>query len=169
LGLSQAALIIGKCSETEDLTRARGSRCPKRRGKQNIASLGCLILYRTSVTLISSRDRGAVTRGRCTLASETDDACRMREWRARRRRERRAACPSCGGIFIPGRRDAQYCSLPCKQHGYRVRKAAPGGPQIAAAGLLRRPGSDSGTTAPEAPARPQEPARPRFDVMALIG
>jgi hypothetical protein len=86
-------------------------------------------------------------------------------------RERRAFCASCGQIFVPRRSDPQYCGLTCKERAHRRRKAAPGGPQLPAGELLRRPGWD-GFSAParEAPG----PALPTvsgkvFDARALIG
>ena len=48
--------------------------------------------------------------------------CRKREWRARRRRERRRVCLECGGAFS-GRVDAVYCSGICRQGAYRRRLA----------------------------------------------
>jgi hypothetical protein len=59
------------------------------------------------------------------------DACRQRERRARRRRSRRAICADCGGVFVPSRSDAQYCSLTCKEHSHRRRKSAIGKPETA--------------------------------------
>jgi hypothetical protein len=49
-------------------------------------------------------------------------------------------CLACGLVVAPARRDAQYCSNRCRQKSYRRRKAGLGGPQLAAGGLLQRPG-----------------------------
>jgi len=63
----------------------------------------------------------APPRGRTMVCSSR---CAKRQWRARRRRERRQVCAACGTDFIPARRDALFCSLTCKQRAYRARKAA---------------------------------------------
>jgi hypothetical protein len=49
-------------------------------------------------------------------------ACRQREWRARRRRERRLVCASRGADFCPTRSDARFCSNACRFYAYRRRK-----------------------------------------------
>jgi hypothetical protein len=73
--------------------------------------------------------------------------CRLREWRARRRRSRRASCADCGQVFVPRRSDTRYCGLSCKERAHRRRrKAAAGEPQMAAGGLSASPGPPGATS-----------------------
>jgi hypothetical protein len=51
-------------------------------------------------------------------------AIRQREWRARRRANRRQRCGCCEAIFTPARSDQAFCSSACRQRGYRRRKAS---------------------------------------------
>jgi hypothetical protein len=71
-------------------------------------------------------------------------------------------CAGCDAPLVAIRRDAKFCSSPCRQRAYRARKAAGG----TSAGD-RRPRID-------APAPASEPAGRtgrawRFDARALIG
>jgi hypothetical protein len=50
--------------------------------------------------------------------------CYQRDFRARRRRERRKICLGCRREFCPARSDAVFCSLACKHRAHRARKAA---------------------------------------------
>ena len=63
----------------------------------------------------------APPRGRTMVCSSR---CAKRQWRARRRRERRQVCAGCDEVFVPARVDAVFCSIACKQATYRQRKAA---------------------------------------------
>jgi hypothetical protein len=51
-------------------------------------------------------------------------ALRLREWRRRRRANRRQRCGCCEAIFTPSRADQAFCSSPCRQRGYRRRRKA---------------------------------------------
>ena len=51
-------------------------------------------------------------------------ARRRREWRRQRRASRRQLCACCGRLFIPGRSDAAFCCLACKQLAYRRRRVS---------------------------------------------
>lgn len=98
------------------------------------------------------------------MASESDqatsNACRLREWRAKRRAQRRQVCADCGGIFTPNRSQARFCSVGCKQRSYRRRRSALGGPEMAAGGETR--------AAAPGPALRDRSSKV-FDVEALIG
>jgi hypothetical protein len=102
-------------------------------------------------------------------------ACRQREWRARRRRQRRQFCACCGGIFAPSRADARFCSLSCRQKGHRQRKAgreiAPWRPTAPPWRVFEAPGPrHTGAAADAAPGASQRLASSaRFDAKALIG
>jgi hypothetical protein len=63
----------------------------------------------------------ATPRGRTMVCSSR---CAKRQWRARRRRERRQVCAGCRLDFVPSRSDARFCGAACKQTTYRQRKAA---------------------------------------------
>ena len=49
-------------------------------------------------------------------------ACAQKLYRARRK-VTEATCATCGEVFAPTRRDAVYCSSPCRQRAYRRRAA----------------------------------------------
>ena len=51
-------------------------------------------------------------------------ACYQRDWRRRRREVRRHWCQCCHREFSPIRRDAKWCSGPCRWKAYRRRTAA---------------------------------------------
>jgi|ERR1700684_3259171 hypothetical protein len=54
----------------------------------------------------------------------TCEALRKREWRARRRANRRQKCGCCQEIFTPSRADQAFCGPACKQRGFRRRRKA---------------------------------------------
>jgi hypothetical protein len=54
----------------------------------------------------------------------TCEAVRKREWRARRRANRRQRCGCCDAIFTPARCDQAFCSAACRQRGFRRRRKA---------------------------------------------
>jgi hypothetical protein len=62
----------------------------------------------------------APPRGRTMVCSSR---CAKRQWRARRRRERRQVCAGCRLDFVPSRSDARFCGAACKQASYRRRQA----------------------------------------------
>jgi hypothetical protein len=108
--------------------------------------------------------------GGCPMT--TASAFRQREWRRRRRESWRQYCASCESVFVPGRRDAVFCSAACAQRDYRRRKAsgetasrrATVGPwRVFEAARPPRAGATP-EAAPEAPG-----AARRIDVRALIG
>jgi hypothetical protein len=47
-----------------------------------------------------------------------------REWRRRRRANRRQICQACRLEFVPARKDARYCTPACRFRAYRGRLAA---------------------------------------------
>jgi hypothetical protein len=51
------------------------------------------------------------------------DACRLMVTRMRRK-VAEATCRTCGKVFTPARKDAAYCSSPCRQKAYRQRRPA---------------------------------------------
>jgi hypothetical protein len=75
----------------------------------------------------------------------TCEAVRKREWRARRRANRRQRCGCCEAIFTPARADQAFCSSACRQRGYRRRKAS---------------GEEASRRPTEAPWRTSAPLRP---------
>jgi hypothetical protein len=81
-----------------------------------------------------------------SVQAPSESALRQRAWRARRRRERRQLCADCGGIFVPARRDAAFCSFVCKQRAWRA----------------HRKRKASGETAPP---RPTEPPWREFEAV----
>ena len=54
----------------------------------------------------------------------TENAAYLREWRARRRANRRQVCFGCRQEFAPARKDAKFCSDSCRFKAYRGRLAA---------------------------------------------
>jgi hypothetical protein len=102
-------------------------------------------------------------------------AIRQREWRRRRRASLRQRCGCCDEIFTPSRSDQAFCSSPCKQKGYRRRKAsgetALGKPSAAPWRVFSSPGVVDTRSRPEAAPRPiLRDARGRIvDIRALIG
>lgn len=54
----------------------------------------------------------------------TDSATYQREWRARRRANRRKVCHACRLEFCPARKDAKCCTPACRFRAYRARIAA---------------------------------------------
>jgi hypothetical protein len=63
---------------------------------------------------------GEAYRNRCWMTS----AIYQREWRARRRANRRKVCLSCRLEFSPARKDTKFCSDSCRFKAYRGRLAA---------------------------------------------
>jgi hypothetical protein len=105
----------------------------------------------------------------------TESAIRQREWRRRRRANRRQVCASCSNIFTPGRSDQAFRDTACAQGAYRRRKASgETGPTRPAAAPWLASGPavppNTGATADGRPGPALGPARPKpIDVRALIG
>jgi hypothetical protein len=90
-------------------------------------------------------------------------AVRQREWRRRRRANRRQRCGCCDAIFTPARSDQAFCGSACRQRGYRRRKAsgatASRRPQEPPWRVFSPPGVVDTRTRPNAPPGPAERAR----------
>jgi hypothetical protein len=113
-------------------------------------------------------------------AVETNDmasagAVRQREWRRRRRANRRQRCGCCEAIFTPARADQAFCSSVCRQRGYRRRKASgePASPRPReapwlASAPLRPPNAGAMADARPGPALRTASGK-AIDVASLIG
>jgi hypothetical protein len=91
-------------------------------------------------------------------------ALAQREWRRRRRENRRQSCAWCGDVFVPSRFDQAFCGPLCRQQSHRSRKAS-------GETALLRP-REAPWQVPEAaprPAQPRDAAGRMIDIKALVG
>ena len=94
-------------------------------------------------------------------------ALRQREWRARRRANRRQRCGFCQEIFTPSRADQAFCGSRCRQRGYRRRKASG---EMASSRPREAPWRASGNKPAAAPEAAVRTASGKvIDIMSLIG
>jgi hypothetical protein len=83
-------------------------------------------------------------------------------------------CAHCASVLNRARSDARYCSSPCRQKGYRARKAGPTTPTNGLRTASEQVRSPSPRKTPEAIPEPiLGPRHPHtgkiIDIMSLIG